>query len=50
MRYKSLARELSGTCKELLGTAFSIGCTVDGMAPMDVIEKINNGEIEVPAE
>ncbi|KAG5459075.1 MAG: ribosomal protein L11 [Olpidium bornovanus] len=50
MRYKSLARELSGTVKELLGTANSIGCTVDHMSPQDVIEKIDNGEIEVPAE
>lgn len=30
MRSKSLARELSGTVKEMLGTAQSLGCTVDG--------------------
>ena len=27
---KSLAKELSGTVKEILGTAFSVGCQVDG--------------------
>ena len=43
-----MARELSGTVKEILGTAQSVGCTVDGMNPHDVIEKINNEEIEVP--
>lgn len=26
MRYKSLAKELSGTVKEILGTAQSVGC------------------------
>jgi large subunit ribosomal protein L12e len=30
MRPKSLARELSGTVKEMLGTAQSLGSTVDG--------------------
>lgn len=26
----------------------SVGCTVDGMHPSDVTEKINNGEITIP--
>ncbi|GAA50637.1 large subunit ribosomal protein L12e [Clonorchis sinensis] len=30
MRPRSMARELSGTVKEILGTARSVGCTVDG--------------------
>ncbi|XP_035582880.1 60S ribosomal protein L12-like [Zalophus californianus] len=30
MRHRSLARELSGTIKEILGTAQSVGCNVDG--------------------
>merc|ERR1712043_24373 len=50
MRPRSMARELSGTCKEILGTAQSVGCTIDGMHPHDVIEKIDAGEIEVPQE
>ena len=48
MRERSMARYLSGTCKEILGTCQSVGCTVDGMAPHDVIEKIDDGEIEIP--
>ncbi|XP_014672972.1 PREDICTED: 60S ribosomal protein L12-like [Priapulus caudatus] len=50
MRDRSLSRFLSGTVKEILGTAQSVGCTVDGMAPHDVIEKINSGDIEIPDE
>merc|ERR1711874_190482 len=30
MRPRSMAREFSGVCKEILGTAQSVGCTVDG--------------------
>ena len=48
MRSKSLAKDLAGTCKEILGTCQSVGCTVDGRPPHDVIDAINNGEIEVP--
>merc|ERR1712043_111416 len=50
MRPRSMARELSGTCKEILGTAQSVGCTVDGKDPHDVIDEINDGECEIPAE
>ena len=50
MRSKSLAKELSGCVKEILGTAQSIGCTVDGQPPHDVIDSINSGEVEVPDE
>ncbi|KAJ3175027.1 60S ribosomal protein L12 [Geranomyces variabilis] len=50
MRFKSLAKELSGTVREILGTAFSVGCTVDGQSPQDISEKIASGEIEVPSE
>jgi large subunit ribosomal protein L12e len=48
MRFKSLAKELSGTVKEILGTAQSVGCTVDGKHPHDVIEAIDAGEVEIP--
>ncbi|KAJ1953246.1 hypothetical protein EC988_003102 [Linderina pennispora] len=44
---KSLARELKGTVKEILGTAFSVGCTVDGESPVDIQQKIDDGEIEI---
>ena len=48
MRPRSMARELSGTVKEILGTALSVGCTIDGKSPKDIIEMVNNGELEVP--
>merc|ERR1712018_870274 len=47
MRERSMAKTLAGVCKELLGTANSIGCTVDGKTPMEVIGQIDDGEIEV---
>ena len=43
-----MAKELSGTVKEILGTCQSIGCMVDKKHPHDVIEAINAGNIEVP--
>jgi len=48
MRFKSMAKEFSGTVKEILGTAQSVGCKIDGKAPHDVIDAINNGELDVP--
>merc|ERR1712018_79173 len=50
MRERSMAKNLAGTVKEMLGTAHSIGCTIDGEHPTDIIEKINDGEIEVADE
>jgi len=48
MRPRSMARELSGTVREILGTAQSVGCTIDGQHPHDVIESVASGEMEVP--
>ncbi|KAM0790175.1 60S ribosomal protein L12 [Microbotryomycetes sp. NB124-2] len=50
MRHKSLGKTLADTCKEILGTANSVGCTVDGQSPQAIIEQIRSGEIEVPSE
>jgi len=50
MRPKSQAKEFKGTVKEILGTAFSIGCAVDGCNPRDLQERIDEGEWEVPEE
>jgi hypothetical protein len=50
MKYKSLSKDLAGGVKEILGTAQSVGCTVDGRPPHDVIDAINAGEIDVPNE
>ena len=44
MRGNSLAREMAGTVKEILGTCSSVGCTVDKKAPQDIIQEINDGE------
>jgi large subunit ribosomal protein L12e len=46
MRFKSMAKELSGTVKEILGTAFSVGCQVDGKSPKEISDAIDAGEIE----
>jgi len=48
MRIRSMAKTLAGTIKEVLGTAQSVGCTVEGSHPHDIIDKINAGEMEVP--
>lgn len=50
MRDRSMAKKLEGTVKEVLGTAQSVGCTVDGSNPHDLIEKIKAGEIDIPEE
>ncbi|XP_055246290.1 large ribosomal subunit protein uL11-like [Gorilla gorilla gorilla] len=49
MRHRSLARDLTGTIKEILGTAQSVGCNVDGRHPHDIIDDINSGAVECPA-
>ncbi|XP_072867928.1 large ribosomal subunit protein uL11-like [Chlorocebus sabaeus] len=49
MQHRSLARELSGTIKEILGTAQSVGCNVGGRHPHDIIDDINSGAVECPA-
>jgi len=46
MRYKSFSKELKGTVKEILGTAYSVGCQVDGKAPKVIIEGIDSGDID----
>merc|ERR1712223_670656 len=50
MQERSMSKTLAGVCKEMLGTAYSIGCTVDGEAPQDIIEQIDAGDREVPEE
>ncbi|KAK0515953.1 hypothetical protein JMJ35_001987 [Cladonia borealis] len=48
MRFKSLAKDLKGTVKEVLGTAFSVGCQVDGRSPKEISDDIESGAIEIP--
>lgn len=46
MRFKSLAKELKGTVLEILGTAFSVGCQVDGRSPKEISDEIKEGQID----
>lgn len=50
MRERSMAKALEGTVREILGTCQSVGCLVEGQPPHDLIDKIEEGEIEVPEE
>lgn len=50
IRPRSMSKEFSGTVKEILGTAVSVGCTVDGEDPRDLQAKIDAGELELPSE
>ena len=46
MRFKSLSKDLAGTVKEVLGTAYSVGCQVEGRSPKEISDDIASGEIE----
>ena len=50
MRPRSMAKELTGSVKEILGTCVSVGCTVDGNDPKEIQEEIGNGDIEIPLD
>ena len=50
LRYKSMARKLEGTVLEVLGTAFSIGCNVNGKTAKEVQEDIHSGVTVIPDE
>ena len=50
MRFKSMAKKLEGTLKECLGTALSIGCTINGVSPRDITADIESGKITIPDE
>nr|CAB3486895.1 unnamed protein product [Digitaria exilis] len=49
MRPRSMAKEMAGTVKEILGTCVSVGCTVDGKDPKDLQQEIDDGEVEIPS-
>ena len=50
MRAKSMAKKLRGTVKEILGSCFSIGCSVNGKSPYDVQKEIDEGILTIPEE
>jgi large subunit ribosomal protein L12e len=45
-----MAKKLKGTVKEVLGTAFAVGCTVNGQSPADLQKQIDDGSLTVPDE
>lgn len=46
MKFKSFSKDLAGVVKEILGTAYSVGCQVDGKSPREITDAINAGEID----
>ena len=50
MRPRSLSKKFEGTVLEILGTAQSVGCTVEGEDPHDLIDQIKEGDITCPDE
>lgn len=50
MKPRSMARTFEGTVMEMLGTAVSIGCTIDGKNPRDIQEAIRGKTLSVPSE
>ncbi|XP_022041946.2 60S ribosomal protein L12, partial [Helianthus annuus] len=50
MRARSMAKELQGTVKEILGTCVSVGCTVDGKDLKDLQQEIADGDVEIPQD
>jgi large subunit ribosomal protein L12e len=44
---KSMSKTFTGTVKQVLGSAVSIGCTVDGKDPRAIQKLIDEGEIEI---
>ena len=45
---KSFSKEFKGTVKQVLGTAVSVGCQVEGKSPKDIQAAIDAEEIDVP--
>ena len=47
MRPKSLSREMKGTVKEVLGSCFAFGITVDGKSSKDVQKDVDAGKYKI---
>lgn len=43
---KSMAASLKGTVLEVLGTAVSVGCTIDGESPQAIQDKVASGKLK----
>ncbi|EFA76249.1 S60 ribosomal protein L12 [Heterostelium album PN500] len=48
MRFKSMAIDFQSTVLEILGTANSIGCKVNGKSPRDIQQQIKDGTLACP--
>jgi large subunit ribosomal protein L12e len=48
MRPRSMAKTFQGTVLEILGTAVSVGCTVDGRSPRDIQADIHSNTFTTP--
>ncbi len=48
VRHRSMAKTFQGSVLEVLGTANSVGCTVDGTNPRDLQRAIKSGAKSVP--
>ena len=47
MRDRSYAKTFAGNCKEIVGTAVSIGCKIEGKEPKAILKMIDAGELDV---
>lgn len=47
IRDRSRSISMKGTVKEVLGTALSVGCTIEGKSPKEVTVAVNNGKAAV---
>ena len=45
-----MAKDLSGTVKEILDTCVSVGCMVNGKDPKDLQQEISDGDVEIPLD
>ncbi|EPY25788.1 large subunit ribosomal protein L12e [Angomonas deanei] len=45
---KSMGANLKSVVMEVLGTAVSVGCQVEGESPQAIQDKVRNGELTVP--
>ena len=50
MRPRSMAKNFAGTVKEILGTAVSVGCTVEGGDPRELQKQMDDGTLIPPSE
>eukprot|EP01119_Soliformovum_irregulare_P016710 TRINITY_DN487_c0_g1_i1.p2 TRINITY_DN487_c0_g1~~TRINITY_DN487_c0_g1_i1.p2 ORF type:complete len:166 (-),score=64.01 TRINITY_DN487_c0_g1_i1:45-542(-) len=48
VRDRSMAKTFQGTVCEVLGTCVSVGCSVDGQGPRDLIKSIQSGDTQIP--